>query len=558
MLKMKKLTKYLIIVLTVVLFAGCDKFFNPGSDDTLLEKDYIGKFTELYSGYMGITAKVQAVADKAIFIEGLRSDLLEPTVNAPQDIWDIYNYSENLNNNDLADPKGYYAVVMNANDYIVHAIEYKKKNPNALPEATYNALIGGAIRYKVWAYLMLAKIYGEAYYFSDPVKEFQDITKFPKPDLNGIIDSCLSLMNNGVQGINGMGTVKWSVLLFPGQNVTSTETQWDRICPTPESLLAELYLWKGDYQQCWKYCVDQIVAGRLDGSNYLLSLSEYGAEWVNCFRGFIRQEHVAAAFYDYELKQTNRVIKYFSNKAPNLYYLRPTQVARNRFTVQKNDEGSFGDYYRGDNKTYKYEAGDYGTDWVLWKFVSDAHSSSEKIYKSNLIIPLYRATDIHLMLIEALGGLNRFVEAYHIINKGFIIGASAWNGTSFNAPFDLYPATIYTSSNEGYMQGIRGRVSTGSNHLSNVADSVIKSKVMSDDQKHYLLDSAMVEEICLESAGESRSYFAMIRAARRWGADARKLYASKVAAKYPGGGEAIKAKLEADINNWFIKYDLSK
>jgi hypothetical protein len=551
---MKKLFKYFAIALIVLSASSCEDFFNPGSDSTLLEKDYIGNFTELYAGYMGIAAKVQIVADKSIYLEGLRGDFLEPTTNAPQDFWDVYNYSEKLDNNKLADPKDYYAVIMNANDYIEHSKKYMMDNLDALNSESYFALFSGAIRYKVWAYLMLGKLYGEAIYFSEPVKEYQDIKKFPKLHLDELIDTCIQLMEVGIEGINGHGEVKWSTELFPGQSVGSNETQWDRICPSPESLLAELYLWKGDYQSAWNNCVDQIVAGRIDGSNYLISLSEYGAEWVKIFRGFVRQEHIAAAFYNYEQKQTNHVIEYFSDRAPNLYYMRPTQVAMDRFLGQKNEEGTTGDFYRGLDKTFHME----NNDWLVWKFVSDAHSSSEKIYKSELIVPLYRASDIHLMLIEALSGMSRFEEAYHILNKGFITGANAWNGTtqSFNPPFDQYPSTIYTSSNEGYMQGIRGRVSTGSAHLRNVGDSLLLSKLMTDDAKRKLLDSLVIEELGLESAGEGRAYFAMVRAAMRWGEAERSVWAAKVAAKYPDGGEAIKAKLETDIKNWFIKYDL--
>jgi len=36
----------------------------------------------------------------------------------------------------------------------------------------------------------------------------------------------------------------------------------------------------------------------------------------------------------------------------------------------------------------------------------------------------------------------------------------------------------------------------------------------------------------------------------------RKVWADKVASKYSNGGGTIKANLESNINNWFIKYDL--
>ena len=84
---MKK--KIYFLALLFPLLSGCDDFFAPNTDDTLLEKDYIGTSYELYTGYMGLAACVQDVVDQAMFLEGLRGDLLEPTTNAPVEMWDV-------------------------------------------------------------------------------------------------------------------------------------------------------------------------------------------------------------------------------------------------------------------------------------------------------------------------------------------------------------------------------------------------------------------------------------------------------------------------------------
>ena len=58
---MKK--KIYFLALLFPLLSGCDDFFAPNTDDTLLEKDYIGTSYELYTGYMGLAACVQDVVD---------------------------------------------------------------------------------------------------------------------------------------------------------------------------------------------------------------------------------------------------------------------------------------------------------------------------------------------------------------------------------------------------------------------------------------------------------------------------------------------------------------
>ena len=77
---------------------------------------------------------------------------------------------------------------------------------------------GGAIRFKVWAYLMLAKIYGEAALLEDPVTHYQDINKFTIMDFDAIIDKCIDWMVNGDKGYVGVNTIRWSqddYLLLP-------------------------------------------------------------------------------------------------------------------------------------------------------------------------------------------------------------------------------------------------------------------------------------------------------------------------------------------------------
>lgn len=242
---MKK--KIYFLALLFPLLSGCDDFFAPNTDDTLLEKDYIGTSYELYTGYMGLAACVQDVVDQAMFLEGLRGDLLEPTTNAPVEMWDVYNYKDlqqPFSDNALADPKGFYAVILNSNDYLEHVFEYKEKYPTVLSTSDYNGIIGGALRYKAWAYLMLAKIYGEAVYLDDPLATYQDLSQYPVLKFDGIIDKCIDLIETGMNGVNGKGDIRWSNTLYPGQGDSPESLEWNRICPTPECLLAELYLYK--------------------------------------------------------------------------------------------------------------------------------------------------------------------------------------------------------------------------------------------------------------------------------------------------------------------------
>ena len=579
-INMKKIIYIVITFVSAISFSACSDFFDPKSDAYEKEEDYISEISELYSGYMGVTASVQDVADLASFLEGLRGDLLEPTRNAPSEIWSVYNYDD-IKSNSFADPKGYYKVIMNANDYLDQLFAYKAKNPSAVSQTTYKGLVGGVIRYKVWAYLMLARIYGEAVYFDESITSYSDITKYPLLNFDQIIEKCRDLMEVGINGIDGKGEVKWSEELFPTQGASPTSLSWNKICPPYEALLAEIYLNTGDYQKTKELCLSLIARyGRTEDA-YQLNLSDYNSGWKSFGYAYSRQEHVVYMHYDYSLGQTNRYIDYYSTVSPSKYYLKPTAAAMYRFERQYNSGGVLNDKYRGSGVTYKKE----GNDWVLQKFLG-AHATSSLAMRNDVVISLYRASEIHLFLIEALVGLGQFNQALPLFNDGIGQYFNATEG-EFTAPYKGYPETLYTTPSkpgDRANRGVRGRVD-----LQPVGLYALQSATASDTLKNICrLDSLILEEYCLEFAGEAKSLYAMNRIAKRWSNTAskswasewinnannegpeavakvnelwnggvRSVWASKIAAKYTDTGLASKVKgLLADPNNWFIKYDL--
>lgn len=571
---MKKLIYSFLVIAIAVFFSACSDFFNPDTSEILLEKNYVGDYTELYSGYMGLAGTVQDVADQASFLEGLRGDLLEPTPNAPREIWDVYNYQD-MSGNTFASPKGYYNVIMNANDYLQHVFTYRKKDSTSISVATYKGLVGGAIRYKVWAYLQLAKIYGEAIYFDQPVTSYGDISKYPVLKFDELISKCIDLIEVGTNGIDGKGDVVWSTELFPGQAQSPTSLSWDRICPPKECLLAELYLYKNEFQKVKENCIAIIKRGGENEASYQLNLSEYNGEWKNFGYTFTRKEHICVQFYDYSLHQTNRYVQYYSNTYPNNYYLRPTDVAVNRFETQT-ISGIPGDKYRGSGVTYRTLNGER----VMYKFLP-GNLTSDKIYTNDVQICLYRAAEIHLFLVEALIGLGHFKEATSFLNEG--IGAY-YNKTTgkFEGAFTEYPSCLYatSSTSEGSNHGVRGRVG-----LDGVGTYALSSATALDTLTNMRrLDSLVVEETALELAGEGKALYAMNRMARRWSSNAdrswatgwtnragstnpnnlwgttvQENWANKIGAKYTNGsGTAVSSSLKSSLENWFLKYSLTE
>ncbi len=60
----------------------------------------------------------------------------------------------------------------------IKAKEYKDAHETSIDADHYKGLISSAVRVKVWIYLTLGKIYGQAVWFDDPVYGMVDFSKY--------------------------------------------------------------------------------------------------------------------------------------------------------------------------------------------------------------------------------------------------------------------------------------------------------------------------------------------------------------------------------------------
>ncbi|NGM64568.1 RagB/SusD family nutrient uptake outer membrane protein [Sphingobacterium sp. SGR-19] len=532
------------IATMALTFGSCSDYFEVDTNDILLDKDYVKESNELYSGYMGVASKMQAIADQTVFLSDLRTDLLEPTVNAPQDLWDLYNFKEKPGNS-FANPRPYYDLIVNANAYLSKIIAYRTNNPTAIEEAHYQALISGTIRFKVWTYLTLGKLYGQVAYFDDPDLNLDKIGEIPVIGFDELIPRLISLMESGVDGVNGLYETNWGNILYPGVPANEQDLVWNMICPSPAPLRMELYLWNKEYQRVVDIGIPFIYDN--GGRRYKVDNQDYNGEWIQVFtRDPVTKTRVLINIvpYDFERNQTNRLISFFSNQEPSLYYLKPTEVAMQRHASQLRYDGhTLGDQYRGENYTYFFQNGQ----WVIRKFSRDRESASE-IYKNNVHIVIYRDSDVHFFLIEALNNLGKFSQAEALLNDG-IEQYLIRNVGNLQAPFDDEVMNAELKRN----WGIRRRVNLGPVYPQGLSKDDIDTEA---EKLEYMeaLDRLVAEETLMESAGEAKAYFALMRIAKRWNDPA--ILADIVSAKYPDGQKQQVRGHLMNEQNWFVKYPL--
>lgn len=244
---MKKFIYSLSIMMSAMTFTGCSDFFDPETDDQLNGEDYISSDTEMYTGFLGIMTKLQAIGDKEILLTDTRAELLETTSNSTPEIISLYNYDEDLRGNSYANPAAYYDVIMACNDYLIKMKEYGKLT--GVDPEIWADLVSSTIRVKAWTYKTIAEIYGEAMWFDSAVTEFTELTPangFELLPVSEVMDRALQLMENGWNGVPSNRDINWIAWLDP-DNITSIANssfrQWNHMVPAYEGVMTLGWWW---------------------------------------------------------------------------------------------------------------------------------------------------------------------------------------------------------------------------------------------------------------------------------------------------------------------------
>lgn len=418
---MKKFLNIICISILMTSLCGCNDFFDLDPDDTIDNDDYISAQNEIYTGFYGIQNKLQQIADHAIYLTDTRANFIETTIQAPQELQEIYSYGAISPTNEYADPSGYYSLIISCNDYLHKMGGYKLKVGGALDiaEDDWKSLVSSAIRIKAWTYLRLAQIYGEAVWFSDPMTEMKDLEQFPHlHGTSAIADHCLDLLDageteiEGLEGINGSLKMDWAAYLDP-ENTSSNFDKWAYIVPDWLLLRSEILLWcsNPDYEWIRTNILSHLEALFNTTSTsvpYLMHPSNRGPYQRSFYSEYSTSESVAFTMYNYSLKQVNRLSEHFSSDYPNNYWLRPSSYGVSLFQETDN--------------RLKFDIAERNGDTIMAKYIYGV--SERYAYQSDANIPMQRGHDYHFFLAEAENMLGHWDEAATIMNEGF---KNRWN-----------------------------------------------------------------------------------------------------------------------------------
>lgn len=555
----------------MLMFSSCSDFFNPSTDDALDGKDYISSNTEMYTGFLGIMTKLQAVGDKEILLTETRGELLEPTATSTPDLVALYNYNSDLTGNPYANPAAYYELIIACNDYLNKIKVYAAKP--GVDQEIYQNLVASTVRVKVWAYKTIGEIYGKAVWFDDAVVNVDEFLKngnYETLDMPALVDRCLALMDNGFDGISTQRTIDWIAWLDP-ENVTniasSSYRKWNYMIPTYEGIYSELCLWKGaildsqnqDAASYYKKTADVLLnalstyiddEGHSGNNPYWMPNAGTAGRYQNLWyaQDPYAPENVTALIYDYKNNQTNSIVRHFCSDYPAEYLLRPTESGRQNFLSSKVNPGGTTNETRYKNIFRPYNDGYY-----MGKFRQNNgyNGIRTNAYEADVQIYLYRATQYHILLCEALNHLQRFTALGCVLNGGInnfsaeIIDSSnvkEWEGFSRN-----WTADAEWGTRKYYCEGIRGAFSLTPRTITTIYDASLAEALRANDEQ-------ILNEYMMEFACEGKVYPAMNRMALRY--NDLNIVANRVCPKYKETGmeSEIRAKILAGGN--YMPYNL--
>lgn len=602
-----KTIKILSLALLLAAAGGlssCSDYFETETKDVMDDDKYIGTEDEMYKGFLGILNRMQEAGDQAIFLTDTRGNFLETTPNAPVALQDIYNY-EATDGNEYADPTCYYAIIIACNDYFDKMADYHHNvgGMSETAEKHFVPLLSSAIRIKVWAYYMLGKIYGQAYWFDDPLRQkypLSDTNIFTKCDMQQLTNKCISLLDNGIDvdgiHIDADKVMNWYEWLDPENQDQSAYVRWQYLTPPFLLLRAELVSWRCNYeseeaaQGDWLWIRDNLLQYMYSlhmaeaGSNFPLpgwDISTSSSADMNAL-GYIYQTNmilqadatgaysrifsneevgnryqlVSGIMYDYSNHQRNRLVQYFCPQYPgDGFYLEPSKYGQNlypetdiRSLTQKMVMNTLGGqvaltkYYY----TYNFSTRQFG-------YIRD------NIFEIEPTIITFRGHDFHFLIAEAENHLGNWDQARTILNNGLMNRFVDQHLPADGSWSHYYESWFAPRGGYGDI-GIAGAANGTRYNLPTPDD---KDYNLTEEQRKQIYDWALADEYQKEYTAEGKSYPYLCKMAERWShagrgsdSEARLQVANRIAPKYKTAAMQQKVKNYLEGNGYFIQWNL--
>ena len=258
---MKYLYQFIIVVCASCVLGSCADMMDTDSELVAFEKDNtLDHPTDSVYSVMGIIGKMQTIADRMVLLGEVRGDLLITTDAASSDLKKLAAFDMSGTNryNAVSD---YYAVINNCNYFIANVDTALQRRGRTLFTFEYAAVK----TFRAWAYLQLAKAYGEVPLVTEPVMTEQRAQEEMSKPRVGITEIC----NYFIDDIK-----PYALTELPRYGTVNGYNSQKFFIPT-RALLGDLCLWAGRYQEAATWYHDYLT----DKNNPLPMNSRARSTW---------------------------------------------------------------------------------------------------------------------------------------------------------------------------------------------------------------------------------------------------------------------------------------
>lgn len=470
--KVKTIKGVMLLSLGSFMLSGCGDFLDILPMDQVVLENYWKEKKDVTSA---MNSCYEALADQDVVTRmgvwgELRSENILAGSNSGVDLNELLK--ENLLPvNSMCNWAGFYNVINRCNVVINYAPEVEVADAN-YTRAELNATIAEATTLRALAYFYLIRTFRDVPYTTQPSIDDNQNYVLPATPFEDVLDSLI----NDLERVKNMALTRYSQEKVSNNQVIVPNDNNSRITRCAVyALLADLYLWKGDWDRVIENCdyvinykkalYDELVQTDQLNSIGLYSIKDYkvpmileskpgaakevGVAYTDIFGRKNSFESLFEIYYNGASRQENNwVANYYGSSSNALGRLRASDFLGDGFDTDKNQvflsqrDCRYYESLQARDNTYvitKYVW--ENTDFSLQtpSNVSMAKCNRRSNKSANWII--YRLSDVLLMKAEALiqRGEADYEEAYQLINTVFKrANAIAPDGSGTSLTFEDY------------------------------------------------------------------------------------------------------------------------
>lgn len=383
----------LALTLVMAIAGGCNSWLDIYPENQQTSDNFWKSKEEVQEVLMGSYTQLRSKCYEKILQWGeIRGDVIKLGEGKTTNEEKIKSL-EIMDDNDICKWDVFYTVIARVNSVI-------KYSPKVLDEdITFSqkqsdAFVAEAVWLRSLCYFYLVRTFGEVPLVLNPYVDDSEAYEIPKSDEETILNQIIADLTTYASKCKYAYDKDWEL--------RGRATRWAYY-----ALLADVYLWKGDYQNALEIC-DKILYPAEGECQFELLPSD---AWYELFYPGNSVESIFELQWANQYSQTNNLYTWFFNGTEKNRYL-VSAAGLALFESEANAQD-----VRGANASYLIES---SYDSKIWKYAGTGRYGENGYIRSsdqrdaNLII--YRLSDIYLMKAEALAMMERYQEMQDVLN----------------------------------------------------------------------------------------------------------------------------------------------